>query len=836
MTSNARFRYALMDDNSIIWFTPFSNDNYDRRNTPWLGVSALSVHSYSQKLKYYPKPTRIWGDLQLIFHCRHEMQPEEIGSLDRYPDIPLPLKATNFFRYYRIPLNCLTAYFQPGKVTILIPEKLFRGDIGAPWRLDFDRAIQRRLGAVEDVENHMNPSSILFSKAALLAQKLQHPKVPISPMAELYFDWIQKAQGRSDYFLPAPAFILKCSVFSSLVSQHSVTEEDLAKVCTLSGMEPDLFLKLIVQCGSSHLLSSLDRTRFNTALQALTTLHSCADIMKLLTQFDKKYPCKENCGVTSPHALAYTCAYDLTQATSHLNLYFDLHRDGVYSFGRTRKRVRVMDPIWAEDVLGADSDLVQAKRIHCYDRVGFKKAVTISVEGIRSPQLFNILSRHDIHLPSDKYEKGLLRRYLLSLLGNRNKSETPPRFSVSRGWQADGSFVFPCQDNDSSNRSLASSLTLPKGENLLCRIPPFGDMSSTADPYVLLAITAALAAPFLKPHKLSGVAVHFYGGTQAKRLSAVLAASSVWSGTAYSFRQAHDHLRELKQHYKDTALCIYEVPQPDIKSMRSLVRRFFNGRKGAEEGVVAVIVSSGESPLGQTKNHQESASTFVDRDKLLGIDIKITDRFIQAFIFDAHLTNSLVESAKGQQGESTKAIQAYLEEGKTYWPSAPNPTPIKQAQKFLSLCFAIGRLAQAKQPDWWHGGPLSEIFNDFMIDISHHHFNMLNMLQKLKMHFPSNLLSPKIESRIARPLIQLSKRFFLVRTDIMTQIAQAKSTRLEFTRWLEKEKILLPKRSGILCGEYYSPKHKKTIRAYKVDRSRLYKVLAQLDKYHVKRR
>ncbi|MBG0791836.1 MAG: DUF927 domain-containing protein [Desulfovibrionaceae bacterium] len=820
-----RYRYARFADGR---YSCFIDTPTTRSEMIFEKTKTFSVHSYSQPLEDVHRPKRIWGDLHLFFDWPHESLP---GTTRSYTDLgndSLPPEVEEFLHYYQVPKHYILAYFHRNGIELVIPETTFRGDIGSPGRLDFDRRIQEFTYATPLPSTLVNRTRIFWSTAAPNPSNIQHqPAIPLSLLASEYFMTHEDSSGRKDYLKPNPAYIRGCKVFAALLNQQSVTEEHLAFVFQIMGSNIRFFHKLIMMHDGGHLLQKLRWERFRTALKQYTESVSCDKVPTFMSKHGDNCPCNNNCGVTSPLALQYlphSPVHPFPPSRSHN--WLRLNPAGLYMTEADGLQTRLMNPIWVDEQISVDHE-EGARRLICFDDDGFRKELVVSEKDICSARLFTLLHSNRIYTPNNTQDKGLIRDYIVRQFPRKLPSEPSPHASKYGGWQKDASFIFPGDNGSTSTGYVRQNWTIPAGEESRKLLPPISIQKVTADPFILLATLASLSAPFLKHKKLSGLNLHFHGGTEAGRAAIVHAACSVWDQLPYLFADAKKHVVALKTQNKDAALGILEVPPAKTKEMNALVRRYFDGRRGGDLGVRGIIVSSGETPMGQVQNRDKEFHAFTHHNDVLGIDIWIGNSSSTGFHFNHTATHTIVQQLAVHSAEYLKRIQTDEKRFKKQLKWANRPRPNRQVSDYLRFFMAVGYIDQVGLQSWWQGQALWPVFDQLIagIDGSDALFYSLLKQMNIFMPLPDNLLELGASSHTS--FIEVDRHRILVPSTEMAKITKDKPTLLRFISWLKAHKILIPKRTGELCGAHYSPKHKKTLRGYMLSRDYFQKILAQ---------
>lgn len=561
----------------------------------------------------------------------------------------------------------------------------------------------------------------------------------------------------------------------------------------------------------------------------------CGDANLLLTQAKntRLSPCRRDCGVSTPIALPYLSSppdYDGPKTQLFGNC--RISALGLHLFDdMNESNKRIMDPIWVKaNIPGADGEL-GARQIVCYDIDGFRQNIILAEEIMDSPQLFTILRDRRVHAPASKKEKGKVREFLVTQFPNPRILDdqiSNSKFATAvAGWQADGSFLSP---NASHSPHISSfklkEQALPTGYTTKQCMEDLHVADTTSDPYVLLAVTASLAAPFLNKLNLDGICLHFYGNTEKARKALICAASSVWPTNVYQLPEAKSHVVGLKRQCKDSTLCIHEIHPNQTRLMHSFLRRFFYGRKGADEGVCGIVISSGEMQLARDVDRKKGVNAFIDKTNVLAIDICIESWRGKTLQVDQNLSSDITGHIGTLQDEWFISVKtAYMRFSNGHG-KAKRIRASKQIVSFLGLCFAVGSFAlSAKYLKWWDGSDLESVFNKLLVGIDSQDKIYRGFLKQLFDALPNKTKIGSFELKNATLAIAMTKNKVLFPARALKKILDDANSLRDFTVWLKKNRILISRGKVNLCEVYYSPKEKKPIRGYLLNKRRIIEVL-----------
>jgi len=468
----------------------------------------------------------------------------------------------NFFSEQHISKEDVSVNAFEKGVEFIIKERSFRGEIGSPCRPQFDRYVRTRCDASPMHFKKVNGRAVEFARVqdatfctdrfGFLSVALSSTK-GVSRLAEIYFSFHNGTIGSKDLQSPKLGFTQQCSVLTALLKQSVATPKELAAICTLFGKRKSDLSDILSVFRKSDLLHNVDKENFAKELSRYQAV-ACAGAPSLLSKFGDKFPCKESCCVTSPDAFQFLPWPALQGAPIGYSFgTCRLEKQGLYFYNdRNGKNIKIMEPIWVNQVLHGEGKELGAREVICHDAHGFQKNLSIGEEDLDSPRVFAILRSHGVHVPISKTEQGGIREYLVNQFPVKEATRIAAN---SSGWQQDGSHIGPNGDNPASGSFYrVKALALPSEDYVN---PDSIDLfSSTTDRFVLLAILASLAGAAIKPLHRRGVCIHFHGNTDEARKALLLSASSAWDGRTYSFNEAKKHVRDLKRQYSDSTLCV----------------------------------------------------------------------------------------------------------------------------------------------------------------------------------------------------------------------------------------------------------------------------------------
>lgn len=395
------------------------------------------------------------------------------------------------------------------------------------------------------------------------------------------------------------------------------------------------------------------------------------------------------------------------------------------------------------------------------------------------------------------------------------------------GWQRGGNFINPNSHESIGLPDNIQDISAPLGiptQSLIGNIEP---SLQTQNSYALLAVLAALTAPFLYRLNEPGICLHFHGNSEEARQALLYSASSVWQSDVYDFKDVRNHMVGLKIFHKDTALCLSEVPANRTKDMHRFLRRYFLGRKGAEPGVSGVVISTGGEPLAHAVDREIGFNAFVEKERVFAIDISLggwPNNY--AFKADDTIAPKLIDALKWDTQGALRYIRTEQSRLVHYLPKPKGAPACERVSSFFWFLNAVGNYIGDKEGlNWWTGGALPRFFHLFINEVDGQNNLFMTFLKHIATKLPRSLKLGGHEFKLPSPYISLKRGRVLIPAGEMRQLIESKSLRLRFTAWLRKNKVLIPQYKTKLLGTYHSPKHKKSIRAYKLDIPHLLRLL-----------
>ncbi|WP_291327144.1 hypothetical protein [Desulfovibrio sp. UCD-KL4C] len=615
-----RYRYALFSYDRI---ECFEDTPEQQKMLISKGAHAFSVHSFSEPLVKGRLPQRIWGDLHITWS-------EEEGSR------PLQ-ECVDYLHRYAVPESLVDLYIENSFYELIVEESAFRGELGSPARFVFDSKIKRFICSYAvnynfyDVNGFQIPfTSVPVAKTKLAPSSSDSCKgllgywescdSKVSELAHLYFVEHMKLGEKKDYIRPVLANLLKCNVFRQFINSSTYRIDEaklLAKM--IGGSAIKAFLN---SCPNSTRSEDNDLIRIfdNKNMYLLLPRIACSRVSEELSAINSNLQCTSECHVPRASVLPYASkAFEVDRPMALEGCV--LNSSGFYHVDSSKvpnENFRIMDPIWARD------NFLGGRQIICHDMYGFRRELYLSEEDLDSPKLFSILRSHQVYVPTNKVKQGALRRYLLSQCPHIKEKSV---YSISEyaGWQDDGSYIPPTETTQPQDQNIkVKSHVLPPPEDLYS-FPRLGKEKFSTE--ATLAALFSLVAPLLRKLGMKGVCLHFHGGSADDRDLIIHAVQTVWRSylypVHYSLPDVKRHIAALKMHRKDSVLCVREVQEHQVKNMRSVLRRFFLGRKGSDPGVDGVIVSTGAVPLGEEKEGRKGRAGYISKGRVLAVDVEL---------------------------------------------------------------------------------------------------------------------------------------------------------------------------------------------------------------------
>jgi len=639
---------------------------------------------------------------------------------------------------------------------------------------------------------------------------LRSQKGSVSLLAKLYYAFHNQLRGRKDLLTPKYARIRQCTVVDELLKQADATPKELAAICSLFGNRSDIFASVLSSLGRSDLLFLVDRKKFRAELKQRQP-KACREALAISFEFEGKFPCTGGCGVSSPAALPFLPWGVLLERPIGPSCGgCALTEQGLYLSNETNDdTTKVMEPIWVSQSLQGVGRELGAREVVCHDAHGLQKTLSIGEEDLDSPRLFAILRSHGVHVPISKTEQGKIREYLVSQFPAAAPTHTATSTS---GWQQDGRHIDPNGDTSTfGSHYPAKSVAVPRGD--FVKPGSIRASKATADSLVLLAILASLSGAVLKPLQRSGVCIHFHGSSEEARMAILHSASSIWDERVYSFDEAKKHVRDLKRKYADSTLCVGGVTEEKVRSMRSFVKRFFLGRKGADDGIQGVVVSTGDKPLAQSQNRQRGVNAFTVNGEVLAIDVPIAQSSGVACSVKG-LASSLVNALYLNLADTRGCLHDDLFRFANQHQKSQKGKLQKQVANFYWLFAAVGCwIYGEKKLSWWQGNSLNGVFEGFVEAADKQEADFLRYLTMIAQRIPCKFRTDTVEMELPSPLVDIGHGCILVSSEWMKTLIDNRSTLRGFLEWLRVNRILVRK-AGKNCANYHHPKKQKSVRGY----------------------
>jgi len=247
--------------------------------------------------------------------------------------------------------------------------------------------------------------------------------------------------------------------------------------------------------------------------------------------------------------------------------------------------------------------------------------------------------------------------------------------------------------------------------------------------------------------------------------------------------------------------------------MRSFIKRYFLGRKGADSGVQGVIISTGEKPLAQRLNRRNGINAFIEKGEVLAIDISIdqwsgtaccVDRL--AFRLVDQLASNFADTVGTLRLDQTKLRQEHqkLEKGKFNQGIAD----------VLWLFAAIGHWAYGEEKlGWWQGNNLPIVFRDFVKAVDGQEALYMSHLKLIDQSIPKEVEIGSVRVGYKTSLANIGGGRVLVPSSWLQKIIGNRSDLKQFLAWLRANRVISTK-AGENCGSYHHPEAKATVRGY----------------------
>ncbi|WP_415717051.1 hypothetical protein [Maridesulfovibrio sp.] len=815
-----RYRYALFADGRVECFEDRYQACFEFAKK---GATAISVHSFSRDIRYDQSSVRVWGDLHLVYFENEE-----------YEDALLKLQEKG------IPSNSLDRYELSDSVEIAVPECLCGVHVGLSERALVDEQVRRHFGCrwPESYVCNFGSQNVVFSEALVecyYGNCRKHKRVhslgrykPVSLLAELFFNEFRKLHGGSWRY--KTGHLTRCSVLSEfLASDDSISYEEVKLLKSLTHGKFSSLPGLALKAGRADLIN--DPKFLRDASVGYDGITLCSDVPNKLEKIGSKISCRGYCGVTVPSALPFMRYHPDLEGRKQRFGAFVLNQYGLFKHERGDL---ICPPIWVKECLSGISERVAARTIIFYDFEGCRQELTVDEKDLGKPKFFDLLHCQGFEYPTGKTEKGLLRNFLVQQYPKQCKRQDAIAVDES-GWYKDG-FVPPRFELKASSYKLKSVLLPPESAGNL-RLAKFDHKANWGSEEELAAYFS-LIAPLLGLIKHKGICFHFYGSSKWRRDSILDAVNYAWGDwlvpKVCSADDVSKFIVALKNMHKDLPLCVREVGSSDKaqKKMRTFLRRYFLGRKGADGGVRGVVISTGEETLVPEKDRRLCRNGYVFQNDVLLISIPIGAVDFSAYEkLPAGFGQMSVQKIKKDKGSLVEIFELVHNVFKRELKRGKTPKVFAEIVRILSMIYCVERYLVGDNA-------VSDNFVvsdaalrrcmrcvrdlDFETSFFMQSAQTLNRTcgQILSTGFSYDAFSSGAGASILSIFVE-TKSYIIVPADEFKKIWGDGFPFSAFTEWLKKKKVLVSFKNQGVCGVQHFPKLKKSVRSYKINKKRL---------------
>ncbi|MBI9111485.1 hypothetical protein [Maridesulfovibrio ferrireducens] len=823
-----RYRYALFDDDRV---ECFEDDPQVRKNLIWSGAKAFSVYAFSGRLGNSVSPSFVLGDLHMYF----------------------PFHKTEFFidilYRYRVPHSAIHVYKHYGLHELVVSEEAFRGDLPYANRIEIDNSLREYFDASPSKDRYSTIEgwNVLFTNFEMLGLESnvslsslskkynRETSSGVSLLHTLFLSFNFKVNKGVNPFPQDKIYLKQCGVLRGLLSSEFISSFEF---CTFSNLFKDGRVGLSKFLNESRRFERDGEDYSEELVGDITdTPLWCCDVPKFLAEKGSTLKCKGSCGVSTPEAFIYAAYPPELVTLNEKHGGFLLTRTGLFVktddfMGGT---VKICPPIWVEECHSGILNGFGARTVVFYDIDGNRKSLTIDERDLDSPKLFALLRSHRFECPTGKTEKGLLREFLLQQYPKRDNPEAAVAVRAS-GWQKKG-FVFPLSEFRSPSYRLKSVILPPESIDNL-RFDRF-DYKRNWSPEEELAACFSLISPLLNFIKSKGICLHFHGGSKQNRDSILSAVNYVWGDVLIPKVCSADDLKNnvvaLKKLHTDLPLCVCEVGEANEaqKKMRTFLRRYFLGRKGADEGIHGVVISTGNMPLAPEKDRRMGRNGYVHQKNVLLIDIPVGA--IDFSIYEklpADFSQMAVQKIQENKERFAEVLKSVHKEFKCQLVVRSSSKFFAEIVRIFSMVYCaeyylIGDKELAV-PTCFGAASLRHIgfvrkldleANYFMPE-ARHLFGVCGQIFSLGFVLVISSLGPSL------PKLNFiaTKSYIIIAADDFKELYGENFPFGTYTAWLKRKNVLKPFKGGDLCGVHHFPKLNKSVRSYKVILKKLYQL------------
>ncbi|WP_319760599.1 DUF927 domain-containing protein [Maridesulfovibrio sp.] len=467
--------------------------------------------------------------------------------------------------------------------------------------IESDHEFIRKLALGYDSENFYNCCGCGQSFGPVIKKQLS--------FLSHFFSRASAKAGIKNQARPNFKYLRKCRILTDIVGTTSWRDEHemnfLASVVDTFGIHSFRWLCVLLGVENGNMRAS------DEAFKGLDTrsisVCKCSELQQI---FGTK--CPENCGVTTPLALPYSCS-----GFEYETISFQVSSDGVYaclpeSMGGGRKRLsaeayvekKMYDPVrqqWAYQIWFKDSSSAEHR-------------VNVLCEDIGKADFCKSLRLRGLKISPHNDCENLFKSYILEEK-NRLGSTLPTNLLVDRAGWYDSLYVFPKEihrtyagiDQDPNFNFQYGFIPSKRVTNPYAYkdgVDQAGLLTGQYISAVLFVYGTALAGIYLRLYDLPSCAFHFWGGTHSQRRTISHLASSLWGTQAFvrNFQNTQDHLEDILRLHNDSLLCFGEIDAKYARKYMLLLKRIFAAGEASHDyqSFRHVSISTGERQLKAT--------------------------------------------------------------------------------------------------------------------------------------------------------------------------------------------------------------------------------------------
>ena len=634
-----RYRLAELRDGSI---EIFIESEEERKKLVAHGAVRFSAHSFSKEPSLYDDFPYFFGDLHF---------PIELGAGAYFSEILLVAKKLKeISQKYAIPLRFIRLYKKNASIHIVIPERLFQGELGLRYRVEVDKKLWSELFSgmntfaewivhggiyfqmlplvkgsfdVFSERNRTDAFSFIASCSEEKAEGLRpccdsksdnSPVTPCSLLAYRYMKFPKQLDElRFDkQFSQYTSVLRRCSVLrSGFECWDLLSEAEQALIHVFSyGMIPVGEKKTGLVDWDSNEIRGLSCSCLKKRLKTIESSIDCTGCDQVSSPLAFLWLVEAYGGVQVQADGAYPASAKLINAVPKLPLMGGLWVES--------KVVKEGKP-WGLEICGLDVK----REVQC---------VVISYKDMNTPKLFKFLKQVGLEVPRANIEKGAIRTYLTDY-----QCPTQSELIEVGGWKESKTcvwpayFVFPLKIV-SHNKQQRAFKTMHyvgvrkrgserRAAKRIKNVAPWRIVHTIASRIPYLGI-------ILAKMNLNGICFHFYTSNTGLRESFLDCLQYNWQSVfpkvVFSVDEALRNIKEIRRGHNHSFVSVGDVRKKNVASMQLFLEKFFEVKRKKSFGAQLVIISSGECSLAVNSEVETSGNVFVSNGRLCAINIDIS--------------------------------------------------------------------------------------------------------------------------------------------------------------------------------------------------------------------